>query len=108
MKRIEALIRPTKVATVCAALEGAGHNRLVISQVENRGGSDGTPYQLRGKAYKAGLLINTKVEVIVQDNEADRIIESIRSAAFTGKTGDGEIYVYDMYDVIEIGTRAAT
>ncbi len=107
MKRIEAIIRPTRVANVYAALKGAEHHRIVISQVENRGGSDGTPYQLRGKTYKAGLLINTKVEVIVQDIEADRIIESIREAAFTGKTEDGEIYVYDMDNVIRIGTGGA-
>ncbi len=107
MKRIEAIIRPTKIAKVCAALREVDHHRLMISQVENRGGTEATPYQLRGKTYRAGLLTNAKIEVIAGDREAERIVDAIRDAAFTGGSGDGEIYVHTMNEAIRIGSGGA-
>ena len=104
MKRIEAIIRPTKLGKVCAALGEVERHRLMISQIEGRGGQEGIRYQLRGKTYKADLLTRTRVEVIVKDNEADRTVSAIRDAAFTGEIGDGEIYVYGMTDAVLIRT----
>jgi nitrogen regulatory protein P-II 1 len=104
MKRIEAIIRPTKVGKVCTALEEVGNYRPMISQIEGRGGQEGIKYQLRGKTYRADLLTRTRVEVMVEDKEADRIVRAIRDAAFTGEIGDGEIYIYGMTDAVQIRT----
>jgi nitrogen regulatory protein P-II 1 len=104
MKRIEAIIRPTRVGKVSVALENAGHPGHRISQIESRGVQEGEKYQLRGRTYRADLVTKAKVEVIVKDAEVDAIIKVIRDAALTGKMGDGEIYVYSMEDVIRIRT----
>ncbi len=103
MKRIEAIIRPAKAGRVCAALERIGHPGPRISQIEDKS-QIGTGYLLRGATYKVDLVTKSKLEVIVKDAEADRVIKAIRDAAFTGESGDGEIYVYAMEDVIRIKT----
>jgi nitrogen regulatory protein P-II 1 len=103
MKRIEAIIRPTKVGKVCTALEHAGHPGLRFSLIESRERQGGEKYQLRGRTYKADLVTRAKVEVIVKDGEVDGIVTAIREAALTGATADGEIYVHSMEDVIRIG-----
>lgn len=101
MKRIEAIIRPTRVGRVCTALEGMGHPGPRISQVEDKS-QTGTGYLLRGITYKADLVTKSRVEVIAKDGEADMIINVIREAAFTGQNGDGEIFVYAIEDAVRI------
>ncbi len=103
MKRIEAIIRPTTVGRVCAALEGVGHPGPRISQLEDKS-QTGTTYLLRGATYKAEVATKSRVEVIASDGEAGRIIEAIRKAAFTGQNGDGEIFVYAIEDAVSIRT----
>lgn len=103
MKRIEAIIRPTKVGKVCAALETAGHPGPRISQIEDKS-QKGTGYLLRGATYKVDLVTKSRLEVFAKDAEADKIIKVIRHAAFTGENGDGEIFVYAMEDAIRIRT----
>lgn len=104
MKRIEAIIRPAKVSEVCDALEKAGHPGVTISDVEGHGSQKGVEKQVRGKTYKVDLLTKKKVEVIAKDNEADKIIRAIRDAVFTGKIGDGKIFVSTMADAVRIRT----
>jgi nitrogen regulatory protein PII len=101
MKRIEAIIRPTKVGKVCVALETMGQPGPRISQIEDISQKD-TGYLLRGATYKANLVTKSKVEVIAKDAETDKIIRAIREAAFTGESGDGEIFVYAMDEAIRI------
>jgi len=103
MKRIEAIIRPSKVGRVCAALEGVGQAGPRISQVEDKS-QIGTGYLLRGVTYKADLVTKSRVEVIAKDGEAVRIISAIREAAFSGEPGDGEIFVYVIEDAVRIRT----
>ncbi|MDA8161457.1 MAG: P-II family nitrogen regulator [Desulfobacteraceae bacterium] len=104
MKRIEAIIRPTKVSEVCAALEKIGHPGVTISEVEGHGSQKGLVTEVRGKKYKVELLTKTKVEVMVKDTDADKIVKAIRDAALTGEIGDGKIFVHDMNNVIRIRT----
>ncbi len=104
MKRIEAIIRPGKVGDVRAALEKVGHPGLMISGVEGHGKQKGVEQQVRGKTYKVELLTKAKVEVIVNDKEADKIIKAIREAVLTGEIGDGKIFVSTMDDAIRIRT----
>jgi nitrogen regulatory protein PII len=103
MKRIEAIIRPTTVGRVCLALERAGHHGPRISQIEGRS-REGTAYLLRGKTYSADLMTETRVELIVKDGETNTVVEAIRSAAFTGGSEDGRIFVHPMEDAIRIKT----
>ena len=105
MKRIEAIIRPTKVSEVCAALEKAGHSGVTISAVEGRGNQKAWVNQIRGVTQAVSLLSKARVEVVVKDEDADKIIKAIRDAALTGEVGDGKIFIHDMADVIRIRTN---
>ncbi len=105
MKRIEAIIRPDKVADVCAALDRAGHPGVTISAAEGRGNQKAWVNQIRGVSYPVSLMAKARVEVVVKDEDADRIISAIRDAALTGEVGDGKIFVHDMADVIRIRTN---
>ncbi len=105
MKRIEAIIRPTKVSDVCAALEKVGHPGMTISEVEGRGNQKGWVNHVRGMAHKVSLMAKTRVEVVVKDEDADKIVKAVREAALTGEVGDGKIFVHDMADAIRIRTN---
>ena len=105
MKRIEAIIRPDKVAEVCAALDRVGHPGVTISAVEGRGSQQGWRNQVRGVSHNVSVFTRSKVEVVVKDEDADRIIVAIRDAAVTGEVGDGKIFVHDMVTAIRIRTN---
>ena len=105
MKRIEAIIRPSKVSEVCAALDSAGHPGMTISEVEGRGNQKGWVNHVRGMAHKVSLMTKARVEVVVKDEDADMIVKVVRKAALTGEVGDGKIFVHDMTDAIRIRTN---
>ena len=65
---------------------------------------EGAKYQLRGKTYNVDTAARARVELIVNDTEAEKIVRAVRDAAFTGESGDGEIYVHTMENVIRIRT----
>ncbi len=102
MKRIEALIRPSRIGKVCTALEEVSGRRPVISHIEEHGGRDGIRYLSHGRTYKVDLMTKTRVEMTVKDTEAEEIVKAIRSAAFTGDTGDGMIFVHAMDGAVQI------
>ncbi len=105
MKRIEAIIRPSQVPEVCAALEKVGHPGVTISSVEGRGNQKGWTNHVRGKSFNVSLLSKVRVEVAVKDEDVDCIIKTIRDAALTGEVGDGKIFVHDMVTAIRIRTN---
>jgi len=104
MKRIEAIIRPGKVSDVRAALYKVGIPGMMISEIEGHGKQKGIEQQLRGKTYKVDLLNKSKIEVVVNDNEVDNIVKTIQESAFTGKFGDGKIFVSPVENAIRIST----
>jgi nitrogen regulatory protein P-II 1 len=105
VKRIEAIIRPSKASEVCAALDKVGHPGVTLSQVEGHGNQKGWVNQVRGISYNVSLLSKTRVEVVVKDEDADKIIKAIRDAALTGEVGDGKIFVHDLANAIRIRTN---
>lgn len=104
MKKIEAIVRPTKVGEVCVALDKVGHPGLMITEIEGHGKQKGIEQMLRGKIYKIDLLPKVRLEVVVKDEDLDSTIKAIREAAFTGKVGDGKIFIYPVGDVVRIRT----
>ncbi len=104
MKRIEAIIRPAKVGDVLSALEKVGHPGVMVSEIEGHGSQKGVEHQVRGKTYKVSLLAKKKIDLIVKDAEADKIIRAIQKAGATGEIGDGKIFVSSMDDAIRIRT----
>lgn len=104
MKRIEAIITPTRVGKVCLALEKVGCTKPLISHVERRGDAEVTKYLLHGKTYRVDLAAKARVEMTVEDGELENIITIIRDAAFTAGVEDGRIFVHPMEDAIRTKT----
>jgi nitrogen regulatory protein PII len=105
MKRIEAVIRPDKVLDVCQALDDIGQHGVTISSVEGRGHAQAWVHHVRGALFSDSSRERSRVEVVVRDEDASRIISAIRDAAVTGGAGDGNIFVHDLAEVIRIRTN---
>lgn len=105
MKRIEAIIRPEKLDTVRSALEKAGCTGIMITEILGHGKQQGITQQWRGEKYRVDLLPKSKVEVIVKDSEADRIVAVLIKGAKTGEIGDGKIFVSPVDTAIRIRTE---
>lgn len=104
MKRIEAIIRPEKVDEVRRALEKVGFPGLNIGEVEGHGKQKGVVQQWRGEQYRVELLPKAKLEVVVSDKDAHKIVKAIQEAAKTGSVGDGKIFVSSVEEVVRIRT----
>ncbi len=104
MKRIEAIVRPGKVTDVCRALEQVGHPGLMISEIEGHGIEKGVEQQVRGRTYRVDLITKTRIELVVPDDETDRIVTAIQKAAQTGQIGDGKIFVHPVVDAVRVRT----
>ena len=105
MKRIEEIIRPAKVSEVCAALEKVGHPGVTVSEIKGHGRQKGIVTKYRGVMYNVNLVSKMRVEVVVRDEDVDKIVKAVRDAALTGEMGDGKIFVHDMANAIRIRTN---
>ena len=105
MKKIEAIIKPFKLSLVKEALHEAGISGMTVSDVKGfwrqRGSTGGidNPGQ-----YDDEFLVKMKLEVIVEDEDAEKVSEAIKKAAYSGKIGDGKIFIYNIDQVIRIRT----
>lgn len=104
MKKIEAIIRPEKLESVRRALEAAGCAGLMITEIEGHGKQKGVVQQWRGEKYRVELLPKIKIDIVVRDQDADRIIKAIADNARTGEIGDGKIFVSTVENVLRIRT----
>ena len=105
MKKIEAIIRPEKLNDVKSALEGGGFLGLNIVHVTGRGAQKGIVHGGRGgETYTVDMLPKLKIEVVVKDGDANRVVEIITAAARTGNIGDGKIFIIPVEDAIRVRT----
>ncbi len=104
MKKIEAIIKPFKLDEVREALSEIGVTGLTVTEVKGFGRQKGHTELYRGAEYTVDFLPKAKVEVVVKEDQVDRVIEGITSAAKTGKIGDGKIFVTTVEQVIRIRT----
>jgi nitrogen regulatory protein P-II 1 len=104
MKKIMAIIRPEKITEVKLALEEKGFIGLTVTEVKGRGRQKGILQQWRGREYRVDMLPKVKLEIVVQDEEAEEVIDTIVSTSRTGKIGDGKIFVSDVAEVIRVRT----
>jgi nitrogen regulatory protein P-II 1 len=104
MKKIEAIIKPFKLDEVREALSDIGVTGLTVVEVKGFGRQKGHTELYRGAEYVVDFLPKVKVEVILQESQVERAIESIVKAARTGKIGDGKIFVTAVEQVIRIRT----
>jgi nitrogen regulatory protein P-II 1 len=104
MKKIEAILRPGKISDVCAALDKVGHPGVMVTEIEGHGKQKGVEHQVRGKTYKVEFLPKARLEVIVKDEDVEKTVTAIREAAYSGKVGDGKIFIYPVDDALRIRT----
>jgi nitrogen regulatory protein P-II 1 len=104
MKLIEAIIKPFKVDDVRKALTAAGVEGLTVTEVRGFGRQKGHTELYRGTEYVVDLVPKMKLEILVPDDQVERVIEAIIGAASTGKIGDGKIFVLPVGDAVRIRT----
>ena len=104
MKKIEAIIKPFKLDEVREALSEIGVSGLTVTEVKGFGRQKGHTELYRGAEYVVDFLPKVKLELIVADALVERAIDAIVKAAYTGKIGDGKIFVAAVEQVIRIRT----
>ncbi|HLA47875.1 MAG TPA: P-II family nitrogen regulator [Nitrospinota bacterium] len=104
MKKIEAIIKPFKLDEVKDELNKAGVQGITVSEVKGFGRQKGHTELYRGAEYVVDFLPKVKLEVIVPDDIAEKVVQTIINTARTGRIGDGKIFVYPVEDVIRIRT----
>jgi len=104
MKKVEAIIKPFKLDDVKDALHEAGVSGITVSEVKGFGRQKGHTELYRGAEYVVDFLPKVKVEVVVEDDQVDRVVEAIEAAARTGRIGDGKIFVVPIEQAIRIRT----
>ena len=107
MKYVIAIIKPFKLDEVREALSVAGIHGLTVSEVKGFGRQKGHTELYRGAEYVVDFLPKIKLEVAVGDSELESTVELISKAAYTGKIGDGKIFVLDLQSALRIRTGEA-
>ncbi len=104
MKKIEAIIRPFRIDDVREALAEIGVKGMTLTEVKGYGRQKGHTELYRGSEYQIDFLPKIKVEVVVSDAAADKVVDAIIKAAKTGQVGDGKIFVYEVEDAVRVRT----
>jgi len=104
VKKIEAVIKPFKLDEVKDALQEVGVAGITVTQVNGFGRQKGHTELYRGAEYVVDFLPKVKLEVVVEDELADRVVEAIAAAARTGRIGDGKIFVSTIEEALRIRT----
>lgn len=104
MKFIVAVIKPFKLDEVREALSEAGINRLTVTEAKGFGRQKGHTELYRGAEYVVDFLPKVKLEIAVSDDMAEVAVETIQKTAYTGKIGDGKLFVFDLAAAVRIRT----
>ena len=104
MKKIEAIIKPFKLDEVKEALHDVGVSGITVTEARGFGRQKGHTELYRGAEYVVDFLPKVKLEVVVDDPLAERVIEAIQNAAQTGRIGDGKIFVTTIDTAVRIRT----
>ena len=104
MKLIMAIVKPFKLDDVREALVAAGVEGLTVSEVKGYGRQKGQTEIYRGAEYQVNFLPKVQLEVVVEDSAVAKAVEAIKTAAATGKIGDGKIFVLNVEDAVRIRT----
>ncbi len=104
VKKIEAIIKPFKLDEVKEALHEIGVSGITVTEARGFGRQKGHTELYRGAEYVVDFLPKVKLEVVVSDDQADRVVEAIAAAAQTGRIGDGKIFVSPIESALRIRT----
>ena len=104
MKKIEAIIKPFKLDEVKDALNAIGIQGMTVTEVKGFGRQKGHVELYRGAEYDVAFIPKVKIETIVADAIAEKVVSTIMEKAKTGKIGDGKIFISKVEDVVRIRT----
>ena len=104
MRKIEAIIKPFKLDDVKEALNEIGIQGMTISEVKGYGRQKGHKEIYRGAEYVVDFIPKIKIEIVVEASWADQVVEKIQEAAYTGKLGDGKIFVLPVEKAVRVRT----
>lgn len=104
MKRIEAVIRPSKLDEVKEALSSIGVQGMTVLEVKGFGRTGGRKEVYRGSAYVVDFVPKVRIEIVAGEGLVASILDAIEKAAKTGKIGDGKIFVTDVVEAVRIRT----
>ncbi|MCX4752391.1 P-II family nitrogen regulator [Kitasatospora purpeofusca] len=104
MKLITAIVKPFKLDEVKRALQAAGVHGLTVSEASGYGRQHGHTEVYRGAEYRIDLVPKVRIEVVVEDDDADLVIEAVVRAARTGKIGDGKVWAVPVETVVRVRT----
>jgi nitrogen regulatory protein P-II 1 len=104
MKQITAIVKPFKLDEVREALSDLGVNGLTVAEVKGFGRQKGHTELYRGAEYVVDFLPKIRIDVVVAADQVETLIEAIIKAAYTGKIGDGKIFVSPVEQVVRIRT----
>jgi len=102
MKKIEAIVQPSRFEAVKSALQEAGVEGMTVSEVRGHGRQKGHTEVYRGSEYTVDLLPKIKIEMVVPDGLRDAAVLALLRSAKTGKIGDGKIFVTNVDEAIRI------
>src|SRR3712207_3933870 len=102
MKKVEAVIKPFKLDEVKEALQEVGVQGMTVIEAKGYGRQKGHTELYRGAEYVIDFLPKVKIEVVVADDQLERVVEAITTAARSGRIGDGKIFVTDVLDIVRI------
>jgi nitrogen regulatory protein P-II 1 len=104
VKKIEAVIKPFKLDEVKEALHEVGASGITVTEAKGFGRQKGHTELYRGAEYVVDFLPKVKLEVVVDDDQVERVVEAITNAARTGRIGDGKIFVSPIEMAVRIRT----
>lgn len=104
MKKIEAILRPSQLDLVREGLAVAGVHALTVTEVNGSAGRDGAPEVYRGTAHTAEFVPRVKLEAVVPDELAAAVMEMLTQVAWTGRSGDGKLFVAALVEAVRVRT----
>jgi nitrogen regulatory protein P-II 1 len=104
MKKIEAIVKPFKLDEVKDALNEIGIQGMTVTEVKGFGRQKGHTELYRGAEYVVDFIPKIKVEIVIADSLAEKVVSTIEKVAKTGKIGDGKIFVYSVDEAVRIRT----
>jgi len=104
MKKIEAVVRHFKLEDVKSAITEAGVQGMTVTEVRGFGRQKGHKETYRGAEYIVDFMPKVKIEIVVGDDELDKVVEAVVNSARTGQVGDGKIFVSNIEKIIRIRT----
>jgi len=104
MKKIEAIIKPFKLDDVKDALNEIGITGMTVSDVKGYGRQKGHTEIYRGAEYIVDFIPKVKIEIVIAADQVDQAVDTIKTAANTGKIGDGKIFVLPIERIVRVRT----